>query len=298
MALATAGCATTTNPQPPRLGTEAPPGQDLKLAAYNVAFGALVGGVGAVVNGEDGPPLQRFAEGAGWGAAGGTVAYAGKWAAGEIATRERLAYGLPARLVHDVGVSVVENAAHGRPPLDRLAAHVGFVRLDVRPGTGAVQARLLPLNTVAFGLMLAENDLAVGRSLVYGTPLFTDEGRGRSPIFDITANGFAVLGSIYVNRDDDDFHDTAAHELVHALQSHEFVRAEAALLWSPLDEAFQESDTYRALSRWIYLDVPALFAAAYFVVEGGDIDAPCKYDNWLEREAEAFGSRRAVGVCP
>ncbi|MEM1096964.1 MAG: hypothetical protein AAGJ10_20390 [Bacteroidota bacterium] len=293
-----AGCATTTNPSAFRQGAEAPPGQDAKLTAYNVAFGAVVGGLGAVLNGKDGLPLRRFARGAGWGAVGGSVAYTGKWLTGEIGATETLAYGLPARLVHDAGLSVIENAAHNRPPFARLASHLGFVRVDVYPTSGTVQARLLPLSTLAFGLMLLNTDheWAVARSLVYGTPVFLGTGRKRIPIVGNSFRGYAFLSTVYLDRRSDHFYPLAGHELIHVMQHHEFVRAEA-IFRAPLDRRLRRSEAYRTLSRWVYLDSPALQWLAYFPLEGGAISAPCKFDNWLEREAEAFGYRRPVETC-
>jgi hypothetical protein len=299
LGLLSAGCATTRNPAPGVAGTRAPANQDVKLAAYNVGFHAAVGGIGALVNGRDGPPLRRFLRGAGWGAAGGVVSYSGKWLAYEITRSEQLAYGLPVRLVQDVGLSVVENAAHGRPPLDRLATHVGFVRLDVRPRTGKVQARLLPFSAAAFGLMLArdEHGLALGRSLLYGVPLFVGNGPARSPILSNPATGFALLNTVYLDRRAGNFHEVAAHELLHVMQHNEFVRAEAVFR-APLDRRLRRSAAYRALSRWVYLDLPALNWLAYFPVAGGDRGFTCYYNNWFEREAEAFATRTAVGTCP
>jgi hypothetical protein len=298
LCLLSAGCATTRNPAPQVAGRQAPSNQDAKLAAYNVAFGAAVGGFGALVNGADGPPLRRFLRGAGWGAAGGTVSYSGKWLAGEITRSEQLAYGLPVRLVQDVGLSVVENAAHDRPPLDRLATHFAFVRVDVRPRSGDVRARLLPFSAAAFGLMLArdEHDLALGRSLVYGAPLFVGNGRARSPLFREPATGFALLNTVYLDRRASDFHSLAAHELLHVMQHQEFVRAEAVFR-APLDRPLRRSAAYRALSRWVYLDLPALNWLAYFPIAGGRRDDRCYFNNWLEREAEAFATRSAVGIC-
>ena len=292
-----AGCTTANVAELNRPGTAAPPSQDLRLAAYNVAFGAAVGGLGALVNGRDAPPLRRLARGAGRGALGGAVVHAGKWTAGQVSARQSLGWAWPALLLHGAGTSVVENAAHDRPPLDRLALDVAFVRLDVRPGTGAVRARLLPVSALAFALMVEKHDLDVGRSLAYGVPLFTGDGRGKSPVdFGGASTGFAFLNTVYVSRDDDEFYDTAAHELVHVMQYREFART--ASLYAPLDGQLRRSGAYRAVARWVYLDNPVMNAAAYFGVEGGSIERPCKYDNWLEREAEAFGSRRAVGVCP
>ena len=100
------------------------------------------------------------------------------------------------------------------------------------------------------------------------------------------------MRSSFVDRDARGYYGTAAHELVHVLQFSEITRYEAALR-APLEGRWSQD-----LGRWVYLDSIALTALAYYGVEGGDIDAPCKYDNWFEREAEAFGDRRAVGVCP
>ena len=302
LAVAFTGCATTTNTALPiPAGTEVPPGQDAKLVAYNLALGAVSGGLGALINGRDGSALRRAARGAGWGAVGGAVGYVGKWQAGEVASRESLGFALPARLVHDAGASIVENAAHGRGPLDRFASHLGPVRVEVRPRTGAVRARVLPFATLAFGLLLADGGtrLDVSRSLAYGAPLFlTDSVR---PPFGGEAGrfvGYAVLGSVILQDDAAEFlYETAAHEAVHLMQLGEMARTEAALR-APADRALRRSATYRGLARWVYLDSPAFFTLGYYGAQGGARGFECYYNNWFEREAEAFADRRPVPTCP
>ncbi len=298
LALVLSGCATTSNTFPPRDGTYVPPDQDLKLAAYNVALGAVSGGVGALINGNEGPPLRRFLRGAGWGAAGGSLAYMGKWHAGNIAENGRIAYAIPARLLHDAGLSIVESAAHDRPPLDRFATHLGLIRVDVRPREKSVRARLLPVTTIVFGLFLFDSDLTldVGRSLAFGSPLFVADEI--DTIFGGNQfDGYAVYGSVVIKRQRDGFnYGIAAHEFVHILQYNEMARIES-ILRAPLDDPLRRSSVYRGLAGWIYLDSPALSRLASLAIEGGAIDFPCKYDNWFEREAEAFGLRRPVEVC-
>ena len=298
VALLLTGCATTTNPAPPDAGTTVPPGQDVRLAAYNVALGAVFGGVGALLNGDGDPALVRLGRGAGWGATGGAVAYAGKWMVGEISARDQMAYALPARLTHDVGVSIVENASHDRPPLDRLSAYVGFVRLDVRPMSGDVQARLLPVSAAVFASVLAgdNGDFNLGYSLAYGTPVFVGDGSRPAPVFGGQADGYGGFGTVYLNRENDDFYGLAAHELIHVLQHREMAYTSA--LYARLDEPLRRSGAYRALARWVYLDDPVLPLGIYYVVTGGDRGSTCYFNNWFEREAEAFGKRRAVGICP
>lgn len=296
------GCATTTNTAAPIPGRVVPPNQDRKLAVYNVAFGAVVGGVGALLHGGEEPVLRRVAKGLGWGALGGTVAYAGKWTVGEIGARERLVYGLPARFLHDTGLSMVENVAQGRRPLERVASHLAFVRVDVTPRRGQVQARLLPMSALAFGIMLARSThrFDLGRSLAYGTPLFLGEGAQSIPRYSQVFAGYAFLSTVYMDRDFEAFHELAAHELIHTLQHHEFVRA-GALFRAPLDSLLQGSRLYQTLGRWVYLDAPLLQWGAYEIIVGGartGANFLCYFDNWLEREAEAFGTRKAVGVCP
>lgn len=298
LVLVLTGCTTTSDLayEPP--GRVYPPDQDLKLAAYNVGFGATIGGVGALINGDEGGPGRRFVRGAWRGALGGGIAHSGKWMAGQISASETLAFGLPALLVHDTGASIIENAAHDRPPFDRLSVLAGFVRLDVRPATGAVRARLMPVNTLAFALMLSDNRFSPGRTLLYGTPVFVGDGQGDDPlgIGGGPSDGLAFLNAVYLNTGNDAFHDTAAHELVHVMQHREYVRT--AALYAPLDARLQRWRPYRATARWIYFDNPALRVALYFGVEGGSLGNPCYFDNWFEREAEAFGSRVPVGVCP
>ncbi|MEM0963054.1 MAG: hypothetical protein AAGK21_11035, partial [Bacteroidota bacterium] len=119
-------------------------------------------------------------------------------------------------------------------------------------------------------------------------PLFGEDGRFA---------GYAFLGSVIIRRQAEGFnYGVTAHELVHVMQLDEMARAEASFR-APLDAPLRAFGAYRGASRWVYLDSPALNALAYFGIEGGVFESECYYDNWLEREAEAFGERRPVPTC-
>ncbi|MEM1054321.1 MAG: hypothetical protein AAGI52_02245 [Bacteroidota bacterium] len=293
LALTLTGCGTVRQPDG-RL--EIASRQDAELMAYNVGFGAVVGAVGAAINGDRGTVWERAGRGALVGAAGGTGLYAGKWMTGQIYADESLAWGWPALLVHETGASVVENAALDRPPLSRLSLHAGIVRLDVRPLTREVKARLLPLNTLAVGLMLADHRLDLARTAALGTPIFSGEEGSGGPLGVVDPpRSFALLNSVYLQESpsDERWYYLVAHEMVHVLQHREYLRA--GTLHARLDDPLQDSGLYRSLSEWIYLDNPAAMGVGYVLIEGiPDGYQGCYFDNWYEHEADAFARRERV----
>ncbi len=285
-----AGCATVVRPDgTPVLASK----QDAELMAYNVGLGAAVGAIGAAVNGKRGTAWARAGRGALVGAAGGTGLYAGKWIAGQIYEQESLAYGWPAILVHETGASVIENAALDRPPLSRLALHAGIARIDVRPMTGEVNVRALPFNTLALGLMLMDSRLDLARTVALGTPVFSGEEGSGGPFGLVDPpRSFALLNSVYLEDASKEVYYIAAHEMVHVLQHREYVRV--GTFHARLDEPLRASGLYRSVADWVYLDNPAAMIAGYVLVEGGAGDGRCYFENWYEREAEAFARRQDI----
>lgn len=279
--LLASGCGSTVSPLRS--------GADARLAAANVGFGAVVGAVGAMVNGDRDSATERLTRGALRGAVGGAGLYAGKWLAHRIYVDSTYAWAYPAALVHETGASMIENAAHDRPPLDRLSYHLAFVRLDVRPDTRAVTARVMPFNVVATGLMLAQDRLDVRRSLALGTLVFTGPGVSQTPLDILPESGaWAFLNTVYLSEVEPGAEDyeISAHELMHVFQHREWLRANA--LYAGLGRAFQSGpeSSYDELASVVYLDNPMGLAAAYFLGPAG-----CRDDQWLEHEIDLFLSR-------
>lgn len=281
---------------------EPPPGetarQDARLFAYNVALGAAVGGVGAALREGEGSRLARLWRGAAGGAAGGAVMYGGKRLAHRVLSEQRMTAAWPAILVHAAGTSLVENASRGTPLAPRYLLHTGFVRWEAEPS--GLRARVLPFGAIIFGAMLARRPLDLGRSLAFGTPVFVQRGSIERPFGDEPGGAFAglaVLSTILLDTDraDADFYETAAHELVHVMQYHEYLRL--AAFHAPLSRRFRRVGWVDAAARYVYLDVFLYQSAAYYLVGGGTRPIPCYFNNPLEYEAEAFATRRAVPWC-
>ncbi len=120
--------------------------QDFSLMAYNVGFGALTAGVGAVINKPKGTKWHRqFIKGVWQGAIGGSLQYAGKKINYQINTRKNAAYGWPAKLVHAAGSSITQSAALNRPFLHDWNIDFGPARFDFSIGDkSAFRVRFLP----------------------------------------------------------------------------------------------------------------------------------------------------------
>lgn len=270
-----------------------PEAQQAKMVVYNVLLGAGIGGLGAVLNGDEGAWHARFARGAAGGAFGGAVWYGSKRMTQLMDSEGSLAYALPASILHEAGGSIVENAALDDPLFGRFSAHTGFVRWEWEPGA-KVRAKVLPFEAAAFGIMAARHKLDVGRSLLFTTPVFTGPERVPYPLAGgRLTDGFAFLGEMYLV--DDAENQLAAHELVHVFQVREMHRTMA--LHTPLARPLAETGWGEAVGNYVHVDSPHVIAFVYLVIEGGNQSALCYFNNWLEREAETLSSGEDVRIC-
>ncbi len=105
--------------------------QQTKLFIYNLSFGAAIGSVGAVIN----KPYEQnwksaFLRGFWQGSIGGTLNFIGKKTIYLVNEHESLAYAWPAKIIHDAGTSIIENAAKNKPFLQNWNMNIGPARFD------------------------------------------------------------------------------------------------------------------------------------------------------------------------
>lgn len=192
------------DPVPPRAPAS---GIDALQLGVNAALGALTVAVR--------PEGRRdgFWRGLLEGAAGGTLAYAGK----RLSVESFPAAPLLGRQVSAVGASMVANAADGVPPLQSVSLPYGPVRIELWPRrTSALVFRVDAANLVLTSLAAVhpEYRLLAGESAAAGTPIFVrDDLAG--------AGGLHLGGLVVLDAAPEDYplgRQHLRHEMIHVMQ--------------------------------------------------------------------------------
>lgn len=144
------------------------PGHMLALGV-NTALGGLTAGIAQAWQG------ASFWKGFVRGAAGGSVAYSGKW----TSSQDFFGSGFVGREVGALGASMVANASEGRALFERVVLPVGPVRLYVdRTAPAPLRARVDLPGAISTVYTAAQSDtkLEWASTLSSGAPVFIDTG--------------------------------------------------------------------------------------------------------------------------
>lgn len=269
--------------------------QQLGLMTYNISFGVLTGGIGALINKPKGVPWQRqFLKGAWQGSIGGALQYSGKMLNTLVTKKQNLAYAWPAKLVHAAGTSITENAARSRPFLQYWNIDFGPARFDFTlHKQAAFRARFMPMSIYAFYFG------AKAGTFDWKTTALTGNFAFRRTTY-MKVGGLAAAGQAYAHT----FMYTdigtgkyrnITHEINHLFQYREYLVFNA---WAePLAARAKKYRAGRIINRWVYLDVP-YFALFYGLDDWHTSDNPaCYYDSFYEFEAEYFATGKYVYRC-
>lgn len=263
----------------PREDTWSAPGWmgDVAFLSLNALASGVSAGLLQLVRGES------FTDAFARGALGGSAHYAGM----RITAQRFDGAGLLGRHVSAAGISMVRNAADGRPALERMYVPLGPLNLyvDLRDGV-AVQPKV---NVAALAVLLSaaaepQLDWNAAATLSAGAPVFrAREGR---PLVDGTvAGGFVSHGSIIVgNIDEQTMPGLMAHERVHVLQGDWLF-----LTWSEPVEAWVLQRIPVARSAYRFFDVGVVgVVAGSALLSAFDVQYR---DRLYEIEASFLGDR-------
>jgi hypothetical protein len=225
----------------------------LGMAAVNGAIGATTAVLAKLVGKETAPPARELMRAAAWGAAGGSITFAGKWL-----VSGRAAAGWLGRPVAAMGSSMVHGAAFRSSPFDQIILPFGPFRLySIVPeaDSGSPRpSRMFRMKVdaaavvgLAYELSRPDSRFDLATSLQSGATVF--EARERPTGLTYRA-GEQYLGTVRLANDPDRRAIVLRHELVHVIQYDQ-----RYILWgSRLDRAlFDRVPRAAPVSRWIDL---------------------------------------------
>lgn len=275
-----------------RTGRARAQGQEATVLLYNVGFGGVASGIGALINKPKTAKWhQAFVKGFWQGSLGGFVNYSSKKALHWIYLKQSTFYALPATILNAAGYSIIESAAMNRPFLQHWSIDYGPARIDFSTRDRSdLKIRLLPGAIYSLIDISRYGTLDLKTSLLSGSFAFSTD---KSIYLSDSAMAFEGLSSgrafIY-NRSNDyrDKYQIIAHEMVHGYQYREYQIFNSWL--SPLGEIVRPRVLRTVFSRYIYLDVP--YFSMFYSLYGQDPDH--YFSNFYEFEAERFSTNKYV----
>ncbi|SMG42037.1 hypothetical protein SAMN05661096_02855 [Marivirga sericea] len=262
--------------------------QRAQLAAFNIGFNGLIGGVGGLINNNGKKSgFQAFTKGFYQGAIGGAVSHVGLSLTHQVQKQRNISYAWPARLVNAVGSSIIQNAAEGQRMFERMHLNLYITRLEYYPYENKFRGRLFTSSIYGILVVGKNAKLDLKRSLQTGIFYFESNQNFTSSIG--TGGATGQVSSIGMSSDfsDDTFYSIYAHEVAHILQFDRMVGANA-LLYS-FDQNLKSKNTiYKKLSKYIYFD---LNGPIFFLAYRGA--GPTHNCNFFEQEAENYSNRVA-----
>src|SRR5450759_715600 len=161
--------------------------QEVGLAIYNCGFGGVTSGIGAVINKKKNEKILKiFWRGFKYGSLGGFINYTGKKITHlisfskdsflDVNNNAALLWGWPAKIIHGVGSSIMENAAANKAKIfSDYNIPIGFINLSISIKKHiSVTPQLMPNSFIGFitNTIKSGSRLKFKESVLLGTPYF------------------------------------------------------------------------------------------------------------------------------
>ena len=268
--------------------------QEQTVLFYNVGFGAVTAGIGAVINKPKTTDWKKaLVKGIWQGSIGGLLSYSGKKTLYFVNTQNQLLYALPAKILHAAGTSIVANAALGEPFLQNWAFDYTIARIDFsisKPQNFRV--RFLPETLLSFAYSLPVSKFNLGQTLAAGTLVFTTNKPFRLassyPQYGVSTgraityvNDAAVWGG--------SLGQLRSHELVHTFQYNDYMVLNT--WFKPLVSKYSPQWAKTVFSKYVYPDAPWFLGIYNFSTL---FNTSHYYQNFYEFEAQRFSTNHFV----
>ena len=267
--------------------------QEAAVFAYNVGFGAITSGIGAMINKPKGMKWHNaFSRGLWQGSIGGVLNYASKKTLHLVYRNQNTWYALPATIINAAGFSIMESAALNKPFLRNWSIDYVFFRFDFSTKSiEDLKIRILPQALYATIDISRYGRPNIETSLLTGSPTFVTDAS-------ISSNGFTFDGLssgrafVYGNTDPirNKYH-IIAHEMIHYFQYREHQMMNTWLM--PVSHLIKSKTIKSIFSNYVFMDVPYFYIS--YAIEGQK-PFPHYYRNFYEFEAERISTNKYVEV--
>jgi hypothetical protein len=211
-----------------------------EVAIYNVLSGALIGGIGALINNNHkDKKIVAFGKGFYKGALSGLVIFSGKDLVSKFQETNNYVYLSGSKLLVLTGSSMLENTVENKRLFEKLHYDIGFVRMEFYPyNKFKVKSRIMPYSLSTTIWLFSKYKLSVKNTLYTGNFIFYNEKDRR------TRNNRIILGAAFGNNILFAANTTIyskeliiTHEMIHVFQTNSF--------------SFSNSFFYKLESRWL-----------------------------------------------
>ena len=267
--------------------------QESQVLFYNVGFGGMTSGVGALINKPKGTNRKKIFIKAFWqGSIGGFLNYTSKKTLYLNNKYQNNNFSWPSKLMHSASTSIMENAALNEPFLQNWNIDYGLIRVDFSLAKKKVlKVRLLPEAIYAIIVASKYGKFDLKNTVETGNIIFSSEnllmlpnGEYRTGISIGRAIAFVDNFPNNINK-----YQLLAHEIIHQYQYGEYQVLNSWL--KPIEPKIKSKILSTIFRKYIYLDLPYIILP-YFLE--GQYDYPHYFKNFYEFEAERFSTNSFV----
>ncbi|WP_445750042.1 hypothetical protein [Polaribacter sp.] len=248
------------------LKTNAQFNNDTQAAFYDIGFGAVIGGIGAIINKK---PTEKtgnvFIKGFWQGALGGYFVFESKRLIRATVKQDSYRYFWPSKIVNSFGNSILENAAANRDFWEQYHFNIGFNRLEFDlKNKGKFTYKIMPFALYATVNGFINGNLDVNKSLCVGTFIFKSnkEIQGGNFFNAGSAEAYSLTNQILY---DENFFSisTLGHEIIHTYQYEQAVNFNSFFI-KPKNYFSGKHTFLKAYNKLFYTDFNvAIFYTVY-----------------------------------
>lgn len=228
-----------------------------EAAFYDMGIGALVGGIGAVINKKPKEKIGKvFLKGLWQGALGGYFVFESKRLIRLTVNKNSYNYFWPSKIVNSVGNSILENAAANKNFWEQYHINVGFNRFEFdMTNRGKFSYKVMP-----FSLYITLENLTLGsfdveKSLKTGTFIF--KAKGSLPAFETQSGTGRFLAYTKTNQivyDPKEYKlPFLSHEMIHVFQYEQLTNFNSLFI-KPKKYFSKKSKLVNFYTKYFYTD--------------------------------------------